>query len=155
MWLPFCNSASVLGERRCGAAEARHKVPSFPACASYGTPQPDAPERALQFGHGKWRGPSTNNRQWFSADATRLLFQGTGGGEAGCRWTSPATTARINKLLKELVHVLGVDGKAVAWSHSYGLIEWLDFSGRYHLDWAHSANIRRVPTEEWKGSSGL
>jgi hypothetical protein len=54
-----------------------------------------------------------------------------------------------------LVQVGSIYGKAVAWSHSYGLIEWLDSSGTYHLGWAQSSSIKRVTEEEWKGSSGL
>jgi hypothetical protein len=56
---------------------------------------------------------------------------------------------------RPLVCVNGIYGKAVAWSRSYGLIEWLDVSGKYHLGWAHSASIKRVTADEWKGSSGL
>jgi hypothetical protein len=53
------------------------------------------------------------------------------------------------------VCVRGIYGKAVAWTRSYGLIEWLDSSGKYHLGWAHSSAIKRVTEDEWKGSSGL
>ena len=53
------------------------------------------------------------------------------------------------------MQVGGINGKAVVWSNSYGLIEWLDVSGNYHLGWAQSANIKRVPAEQWKGASGL
>jgi hypothetical protein len=56
---------------------------------------------------------------------------------------------------RPLVHVGDIYGKAVAWSNSYGLIEWLDPSGGYHLGWAQSSSIKRVTEEEWKGSSGL
>lgn len=56
---------------------------------------------------------------------------------------------------RPLVCVNGIYGKAVAWSHSYGLIEWLDVSGKYHLGWAQSASIKRVSAEEWNGASGL
>jgi hypothetical protein len=56
---------------------------------------------------------------------------------------------------RPLVCVNGIYGKAVAWSHSYGLIEWLDVSGKYHLAWAQSASIKRVTAEQWKGSNGL
>ncbi|MDF9752806.1 hypothetical protein [Arthrobacter sp. ES3-54] len=56
---------------------------------------------------------------------------------------------------RPLVCVNGIYGKAVAWSRNYGLIEWLDVSGKYHLGWAQSANIKRVAAEEWKGGSGL
>lgn len=59
------------------------------------------------------------------------------------------------KFGRPLVQVGGVYGKAVAWSNSYGLIEWLDVSGQYHLGWAQSGNIKRVPAEQWKGGSGL
>lgn len=67
-------------------------------------------------------------------------------------------TSRIQdfpKCGRPLVRVNGIYGKAVAWSHSYCLIEWLDASGNYHLGWAHSASIKRTTAEEWKGSSGL
>jgi hypothetical protein len=67
-------------------------------------------------------------------------------------------TSRIRdfpKYGRPLVQVGAIYGKAVAWSHSYGLIEWLDASGKYHLGWAHSASIKRVTAEEWKGGSGL
>jgi hypothetical protein len=56
---------------------------------------------------------------------------------------------------RPLVRVGSIYGKAVAWSRSYGLIEWLDASGRYHLGWAQSASIKRVTSEDWKGSSRL
>lgn len=56
---------------------------------------------------------------------------------------------------RPLVCVNGIYGKAVAWSRSYGLIEWLDSSGKYHMGWAQSASIKRMRPEEWKGSSGL
>ena len=56
---------------------------------------------------------------------------------------------------RPLVQVGAIFGKAVAWSNSYGLIEWLDSSGNYHLGWAQSASIKRASAEEWKGGSGL
>ncbi|MEO3931443.1 hypothetical protein WMO79_01330 [Micrococcaceae bacterium Sec7.4] len=59
------------------------------------------------------------------------------------------------KFDRPLVCVNGTYGKAVAWCNSYGLIEWLDSSGRYHLGWAQSGNIKRVAADEWKGSGGL
>jgi hypothetical protein len=67
--------------------------------------------------------------------------------------TSPIGTSRSTA--RPLVQVGRIYGKAVAWSRSYGLIEWLDVSGKYHLGWAHSASIKRVTAEEWKGNSGL
>lgn len=56
---------------------------------------------------------------------------------------------------RPLVCVNGIYGKAVAWTDHYGLIEWLDASGKYHLGWAQSGHIKRVSPEEWKGGSGL
>lgn len=56
---------------------------------------------------------------------------------------------------RPLVQVGAIFGKAVAWSDRYGLIEWLDVSGKYHLGWAQSSSIKRVSAEEWKGGSGL
>ncbi|WLQ05059.1 hypothetical protein [Arthrobacter oryzae] len=61
----------------------------------------------------------------------------------------------LPKYGRPLVCVNGIYGKAAAWSHSYGLMEWLDVSGTYHLGWAQSASIKRVSVEDWKGSSGL
>jgi hypothetical protein len=54
-----------------------------------------------------------------------------------------------------LVSVGGIYGKAVGWTPKYGLIEWLDTSGKYHMGWAHSSSIKRVRPDEWKGTSGL
>ncbi|MCD5341518.1 hypothetical protein LR392_04650 [Arthrobacter sp. AK04] len=67
----------------------------------------------------------------------------------------PAPVRDFPKYGRPLVKVAGIYGKAVAWTHMYGLIEWLDSSGKYHLGWAHSSNIKRVTAEEWKGASGL
>jgi hypothetical protein len=67
----------------------------------------------------------------------------------------PAPVRNFPKYGKPLVYVSGIYGKAVAWTHTYGLIEWLDSSGKYHVGWAHSSNIKRVEPEEWKGSSKL
>ncbi|MGF9648854.1 hypothetical protein AAIH32_12810 [Pseudarthrobacter oxydans] len=67
----------------------------------------------------------------------------------------PAPIREFPKYGKPLVHVSGIYGKAVAWTHKYGLIEWLDSSGKYHLGWAHSSSIKRVTSEEWKGDSKL
>ena len=56
---------------------------------------------------------------------------------------------------RPLVQVGMIYGKAVAWTHTYGLIEWLGSSGKYHIGWAHSSSIKRVTAEEWKGGKGL
>lgn len=56
---------------------------------------------------------------------------------------------------KPLVRVGETCGKATGWTAIYGLVEWLDVSGKYHIDWAHSSNIKRVKPDEWKGSSRL
>lgn len=56
---------------------------------------------------------------------------------------------------RPLVYVSGIYGKAVVgWTDDYGLIEWLDSSGKYRIGWAHSSSIKRVTPEEWKGGSG-
>jgi hypothetical protein len=67
----------------------------------------------------------------------------------------PAPIRDFPKYGRPLVYVSGVYGKAVAWTHKYGLIEWLDSSGKYHIGWAHSSSIKRVTADEWKGASGL
>lgn len=56
---------------------------------------------------------------------------------------------------RPLVQVGEVYGKAVAWTQRYGLIEWLDVSGKYRIGWAHSSSIKRVTPEEWKGGSAI
>jgi hypothetical protein len=67
----------------------------------------------------------------------------------------PAPIRDFPKYGRPLVCVAGIYGKAVGWTNSYGLIEWLDSSGKYHMGWAHSSSIKRVAPEEWKGSGGL
>lgn len=67
----------------------------------------------------------------------------------------PAPIRELPKHERPLVYVSGIYGKAVAWTHTYGLIEWLDSSGKYHMGWAHSSRIKRVTAEEWKDASGL
>ncbi|WP_160665134.1 hypothetical protein [Pseudarthrobacter sp. ATCC 49987] len=67
----------------------------------------------------------------------------------------PAPIRDFPKYGRPLVYVSGIYGKAVGWTHTYGLIEWLDSSGKYHMGWAHSSSIKRVTPEEWKGASGL
>jgi hypothetical protein len=67
----------------------------------------------------------------------------------------PTPIRDFPKYGRPLVYVSGIYGKAVAWTHTYGLIEWLDSSGKYHMGWAHSSRIKRVTPEEWKGCSAL
>lgn len=67
----------------------------------------------------------------------------------------PAPIRDFPKYARPLVYVGGIYGKAVGWTHKYGLIEWMDSSGKYHMGWAHSSSIKRVEPDEWKGSSRL
>ncbi|MDQ1053126.1 hypothetical protein QE394_001054 [Arthrobacter sp. SORGH_AS 212] len=67
----------------------------------------------------------------------------------------PAPIREFPKYGRPLVKVAGIYGKAVGWTSMYGLIEWLDPSGNYHIGWAHSWSIKRVTKEEWQGPSGL
>ncbi|WP_427007176.1 hypothetical protein [Pseudarthrobacter sp. H2] len=67
----------------------------------------------------------------------------------------PAPINDFPKYGRPLVKVGELYGKAVAWTPHYGLIEWLDVSGKYHIGWAHSSSIKRVTPDEWKGSSSL
>lgn len=66
-----------------------------------------------------------------------------------------ASITDFPKYGRPLVQVGQLFGKAVAWTPSYGLIEWLDVSGKYCIGWAHSSSIKRVKPDEWHGSSGL
>jgi hypothetical protein len=56
--------------------------------------------------------------------------------------------SETSEVWKALVYVSDIYGKAVAWTHMYGLIEWLDVSGKYHMGWAHSSSIKGVKPEE-------
>lgn len=67
----------------------------------------------------------------------------------------PAPLRDFPKHGRPLVFVGGIYGKAVGWTQKYGLIEWLDPSGKYHMGWAHSSSIKRVQPGGWKGSSAL
>ncbi|WP_454698194.1 hypothetical protein [Arthrobacter humicola] len=67
----------------------------------------------------------------------------------------PAQIKDFPKYGRPLVQVGEVFGKAVAWTPSYGLVEWLDSSGKYRIGWAHASSIKRVKADEWHGSSGL
>lgn len=67
----------------------------------------------------------------------------------------PAPIRDFPKYGRPLVYVGGIYGKAVGWTSHYGLIEWLDSSGKYHMGWAHSSRIKRVPADDWKGDSRL
>lgn len=67
----------------------------------------------------------------------------------------PAPIRELPKYGRPLVYVGGIYGKAVGWTRNYGLIEWLDPSGKHHVGWAHSSSIERVKPEECKGGRGL
>ena len=67
----------------------------------------------------------------------------------------PAPLRDFPKYGRPLVYVGGIYGKAVGWTSRYGLIEWLDSSGKYHMGWAHSSSIKRVSADDWKGDSRL
>lgn len=68
---------------------------------------------------------------------------------------APAPIREFPKYGRPLVSVNGIYGKAVGWTNDYGLIEWLDSAGKYHVGWAHSSSIKRVTPDEWKAGSGL
>ena len=75
--------------------------------------------------------------------------------EEGRPIDDPSPMREFPKYGRPMVCVGGIYGKAVGWTRSYGLIEWLDASGSYRVGWAHWSNIKRVKPEDWKGSGRL
>ena len=61
----------------------------------------------------------------------------------------PAPVRDFPKYGRPLAYVRGIYGTAVVWTRTYGLIEWLDASGKYHMGW------RTLQTSsEWRRKSG-
>lgn len=50
-----------------------------------------------------------------------------------------------------LVKVNKMYGKAVAYTRSYGLIDWNDDAGSHHMEWFPADLIQRVGREDWHG----
>jgi hypothetical protein len=67
----------------------------------------------------------------------------------------PAPVHDFPKSGRPLVYLSGIYGKAVSWTRTFGLVERPHSSGKNHIGWAHSSNIKRVTPEEWKGASRL
>ncbi|MFF1830811.1 hypothetical protein [Paenarthrobacter sp. NPDC058040] len=50
-----------------------------------------------------------------------------------------------------LVRVGEIYGRAIKYTRSYGLIEWVDDGRAYHVQWFPARQIKRVDEESWRG----
>ncbi|WP_420180845.1 hypothetical protein [Paenarthrobacter sp. TA1.8] len=49
------------------------------------------------------------------------------------------------------VRVSEVYGRAIKYTRSYGLVEWVDDERAYHVQWFPAGQIKRVDQESWRG----
>ena len=63
----------------------------------------------------------------------------------------PAPIRNFPKYGRPLVYVSGIYGKAVGWTHTYGLIEWLNSSGKYHMGWGALIKHQAPATRRMEG----
>ncbi len=50
-----------------------------------------------------------------------------------------------------LVRVGEVYGRAIKYTRTYGLVEWMDDRRDYHVEWFPAGQIKRVAQESWRG----
>ncbi|MFJ5956711.1 hypothetical protein ACIQC5_12230 [Paenarthrobacter sp. NPDC092416] len=50
-----------------------------------------------------------------------------------------------------LVRVGEIYGRAIKYTRSYGLIEWVDDLRAYHVQWFPAGQVKRVDAETWRG----
>jgi hypothetical protein len=50
-----------------------------------------------------------------------------------------------------LVRVNEIYGRAIKYTRSYGLIEWVDEQRVYHVQWFPAGQVKRVDEESWRG----
>lgn len=50
-----------------------------------------------------------------------------------------------------LVRVNEIYGRAIKYTRSYGLIEWIDDQRVYHVQWFPAGQVKRVDQEAWRG----
>lgn len=64
---------------------------------------------------------------------------------------SDGQTHRFPHWDQPLVQVNAMYGRAIAYTHSYGLISWVDASRSKHVEWFPADLIKRVSRENWHG----
>ncbi|WP_179128349.1 hypothetical protein [Arthrobacter sp. 31Cvi3.1E] len=50
-----------------------------------------------------------------------------------------------------LVRVGEIYGRAIKYTRTFGLIEWVDDRRVYHVEWFPAGQVRRVDKESWRG----
>lgn len=50
-----------------------------------------------------------------------------------------------------LVRVSEIYGRAIKYTRSYGLVEWVDDQRVYHVQWFPAGQVKRVDQEGWRG----
>lgn len=50
-----------------------------------------------------------------------------------------------------LVRVGEIYGRAISYTRTYGLIEWMDEQRNYQVEWFPAGQIKRVDQESWRG----
>lgn len=50
-----------------------------------------------------------------------------------------------------LVRVSEIYGRAIKYTRSYGLVEWVDDQRVYHVQWFPAGQVKRVDDESWRG----
>ncbi|MFF2840533.1 hypothetical protein [Paenarthrobacter sp. NPDC057981] len=50
-----------------------------------------------------------------------------------------------------LVRINEIYGRAIKYTRSYGLIEWVDDQRVYHVQWFPAGQVKRVDAESWRG----
>ncbi|WP_426007214.1 hypothetical protein ACPFL9_09230 [Paenarthrobacter sp. NyZ202] len=57
----------------------------------------------------------------------------------------------MNPDKQPLVRVNEIYGRAIKYTRSYGLIEWVDDQRVYHVQWFPAGQVQRVDQESWRG----
>ncbi|MFP3579261.1 hypothetical protein SB659_06680 [Arthrobacter sp. SIMBA_036] len=50
-----------------------------------------------------------------------------------------------------LVRVTEIYGRAIKYTRTYGLVEWIDEQRAYHVQWFPAGQIKRVDQDSWRG----
>jgi hypothetical protein len=50
-----------------------------------------------------------------------------------------------------LVRVSEIYGRAIRYTRTYGLVEWVDEQRSYQVEWFPAGQIKRVDKESWRG----
>ncbi|WP_419202327.1 hypothetical protein [Paenarthrobacter nitroguajacolicus] len=50
-----------------------------------------------------------------------------------------------------LVRVGEIYGRAIKYTRTFGLVEWVDDRRDYHVEWFPAGQVRRVDLESWRG----